>query len=103
MHIKKGDTVKILAGNEHGKTGKVQLVDPARGMATVQGLNVFKKRVKPKKQGEKGDLVDVQRPFRVSRLQLVCPHCGVATRTGRRIDEHSSNTVRYCKQCNAQL
>ncbi len=103
MHIRKNDTVKILSGDERGKTGKVLSVNPEMATATVQGLNVIKKTRRSKKEGEKGEVVQLTRPVSASRLMVVCSACGQASRTGMRIDEKSKTKVRYCKQCNASL
>jgi large subunit ribosomal protein L24 len=101
MRIKKGDTVKILLGKDHGKTGKVQHVDPKGERVTLENLNLMKKHVRPRKQGEKGEVVQVPRPIRVSNVALVCPSCGKATRVGARLEGKSK--VRFCKKCNASI
>ncbi len=103
MHIRKNDTVKILSGDDRGKTGKVLSVNPEKLTATVQGVNVIKKNRRPKKEGEKGEVIQVIRPVSASRLMIVCSACGKPSRTGMRIDEKSQIKVRYCKQCNASL
>jgi large subunit ribosomal protein L24 len=101
MRIKKGDTVKILLGKDHGKTGKVQHADPKSERVTLENLNLMKKHVRPRKQGEKGEVVQVPRPVRVSNVALVCPSCGKATRVGARREGNSK--VRFCKKCNATI
>jgi large subunit ribosomal protein L24 len=101
MNIKKGDTVQILSGKDRGKTGSIIKVAPADGLITVGGLNVFKKRARPKKQGEKGETVSVPRPLPRSRVMFVCPSCKKATRLGARMD--GNQKVRYCKKCQATV
>ena len=97
MKIKKGDNVKILNGKDRGKTGTVMKVFPENGLVSVEGLNVFKKRTKPKKQGQKGETVLLARPLPASRVALICPSCKKQTRVGFRME--GEKKVRYCKKC----
>lgn len=101
MRIKKGDTVKILTGKDKGKSGKVIKVSLKDGKVTVEGLNLYKKHVRPKRQGEKGEIVQVVRPINVSNVTLVCPHCNKATRVGHRYENDTK--TRYCKKCENKL
>lgn len=101
MHIKKGDTVKIMAGKDKGKSGKVTKVFYKINSALVEGLNLFKKHQRPRKQGEKGEIINVMRPLNLSKMRLVCPNCKKAVRTGYRIEGSSDNKrkFRICKKC----
>ena len=99
--IRKGDTVKVLTGKDKGKTAKVITVNPKDGRITVEGLNVYKKHVRPKRQGEKGEIVQVIRPINSSNLMLVCSNCNKATRIGYRLE--NDKKVRYCKKCKSLL
>lgn len=99
MHIKKGDNVKVLSGKERGKTGRVSAVDSSRGRVAVEGLNLYKKHTRPRRQGEKGQVISIARPMHASNVMLVCPSCKEATRTGHRTE--GERRVRYCKSCNA--
>lgn len=101
MNIKKGDTVKILAGKDRGKTGKVIKVDPKSEKLIVEGLNVYKKHMRPKKQGEKGEIIKISRPMNVSNSMIVCPNCKQATRVGFRLEK--DNKFRYCKKCQSRI
>lgn len=101
MNIRKGDTVKIRTGKDHGKTGTVLRVAPNDDKITIAGLNLFKKRSKPKKQGQKGEMVEVARPLPRSRVMFICPSCKKAVRLGARID--GDQKVRYCKKCQATV
>lgn len=101
MHIKKGDNVKILQGKDRGKTGKVLIVDTKNGMVMVEGVNLYKKHVRPKRSGEKGQVVQLARPLHVAKVQLVCPNCHKAVRAGYRTE--GAIKVRYCKKCKAAL
>jgi len=82
MIIKKGDTVKILAGREKGKSGKVLEVFRKNGRLSVEGLNISVRFSRPKRQGEKGQRLEMPAPLSISKVMLVCPHCGKATRSG---------------------
>lgn len=101
MKLKKGDNVKILSGKDRGKTGVVSKAYPEDDRITIDGLNVFKKRSKPRKQGEKGQMVAVSRPLSASKVMIICPNCKSVTRIGGRME--GSRKVRYCKKCKATL
>ncbi len=99
MNLKKGDAIKIISGKDRGKTGAVFTVFPETGKIAADGLNMFKKRSKPKKQGEKGQMVLVPRPFPASKAMLVCKNCKQPARVGHRME--GDKKVRYCKKCQA--
>ncbi len=99
MNIKKGDNVKILSGKDRGKTGTVLHAYPDEARIIIDGLNVFKKRARPKKQGQKGEVVNVPRPMPASKVMLVCVNCKNPTRVGFRTD--GPRKTRYCKKCKA--
>ena len=101
MKLKKGDNVKILSGKDRGKTGTVLKAFPDEDRIQIEGLNVFKKRSKPRKQGEKGQVVAVSRPLAASKVMIICPNCKSPTRMGGRVE--GSRKVRYCKKCKATL
>lgn len=101
MYIKKGDNVKVIAGKDQGKSGKVLRVLPDQGRVAVEGVNVYKKHVRPKKEGEKGEVVDVARPINESNISIVCPSCSKVTRIGRRGE--GKNKIRFCKKCDAPI
>ncbi len=101
MKIKKGDTVKVLSGNDKGKTGEVLTVIPKTEKIVVKGVNVRKKHVKARKQGEESGIIPVECSIHSSKVNVVCPKCGKATRIGYVIEK--SEKVRVCKKCNAKL
>jgi large subunit ribosomal protein L24 len=101
MKIKKGDIVKIITGKDNGKSGKVLKVIPQDKKVLVEGLNLFKKNVKPKKQGEKGEIVSLPRAINVSNVMLVCPNCKNAARVGYIID--GDDKKRVCKKCQSRI
>ena len=71
MHIKKGDNVIVLSGDDKGKKGKVAHVMPKNGTAVVEGINMKKKHQKPRQEGKKGQTIEVSLPVRVSKLKVV--------------------------------
>ncbi|MBI4087606.1 MAG: 50S ribosomal protein L24 [Candidatus Liptonbacteria bacterium] len=101
MNIKKGDQVKILSGKDRGKTGAVLNVFPKDGKISVEGLNVYKKRVRPKRQGQKGETVLVPRSFYASKAMVICSNCKEPARLGHRLE--GKKKVRYCKKCKAAI
>lgn len=98
MRIKKGDTVKMLAGRDRGKTGKVLRAFPDRQAVTVEGVNLLMKHLRPRRQGERGQRVRFPAPLPVARVMLVCPKCGKPTRVGMR-PLTDGRKERECKEC----
>lgn len=70
MHIKKGDTVVILSGDDKGKTAKILRAMPQEGKVLVEGVNVVKKHERPRKEGQKGSVVDRAMPIHASKVKL---------------------------------
>ena len=101
MKIRKGDTVKVLSGNDKGKTGEVLEVIPKAQKVIVKGVNVRKKHVKPRKQGEEGGIIPVECSIHSSKVNVVCPKCGKTTRIGYEVN--GDTKVRVCKKCGNKL
>ena len=101
VKIKKGDTVLIISGKDRGRKGKVLEVFPKENHLLVEGVNLRKKHQKPKKQGEKGQIVQLPGPISVSNLKLFCPKCGKAARVGYKIS--GKDKVRICKKCKQEV
>lgn len=101
MRIKKGDQVKVIAGKDRGKIGTVLKIHTSDERATIEGVNLQKKRSRPRQQGQKGETVMVPRPVRLSNIMRVCASCKSASRTGVRVDEAAGIRIRYCKKCGA--
>ena len=97
LHIKKGDTVAVLSGDDKGKTGEVIAVSPAEGKVIVKDVNVIHKHVKPRRQGETGGIVDAEGAFYASKVALYCPKCQKGVRTKVVVD--GDNKVRTCAKC----
>lgn len=101
MKIKSGDTVLIIAGKDRNKSGKVTEVFPKDNKIVIDGLNIVRKHIRPKKEGEKGQRVEVPRAINVSNVQIICPKCKKPTRIGQRLIENGK--VRICKKCNQEI
>ncbi|MDW8134410.1 MAG: 50S ribosomal protein L24 [Bacteroidia bacterium] len=96
LHIRRGDIVKVLSGEDRGKTGRVIRVFPRKGLAIVEGVAIVTKRVRKSQKYPQGGTVDVERPIPVCKLQLIDPHSGKPTRIGRRLE--NGKWVRYAKK-----
>ena len=101
LKVKKGDTVKVLSGNDKGKTGEVLEVMPTVEKIIVKGINIKKKHMKPRRQGEEGGIISKEFPIHMSKVSVVCPKCGKAVRLGFEMDK--DNKVRVCKSCGAKI
>ena len=101
MNIKKDDKVIVLSGKDKGKQGKILIADPKAEKVIVEGVNVATKHQKPRKQGEEGGIIKVETPIYASKVQLVCPKCGKATRVAHKIAD--GKKVRVCKKCGAEI
>ena len=101
MRIKKGDLVKKIAGKDKGKQGKVMKVLPSAGKIVVEAMNIVKKHVKARREGEKGQRIEIAAPFDASNAMVVCPNCGKATRVSYKVQ--GDKKVRVCKKCNKEF
>ena len=104
LFVKTGDTVVLLTGDDkyRGKEGKVLAVSPKEGKVIVEGINVVKKHVKPRKAGDPSGIIETEGAIYASKVQVVCPKCGKATRVAHKVDENGNKT-RVCKKCGAEL
>ncbi|MDK2801964.1 MAG: 50S ribosomal protein L24 [Oscillospiraceae bacterium] len=96
LHVKTGDTVKIISGKDKGKQGKILQVSIKESKVIVENANFVTKHVKPKKMGEQGGIVKAEAALYACKVMLVCPKCKKATRLGHKIDKNGSKT-RMCK------
>jgi len=102
MNIKKNDKVKILAGKDKGKTGKVLQVSPAQGRVSIEGLNLLIKHLRPRRQNEKGQRIEFPAFINLSNVALVCPKCGKPTKVGYKTlkgEGKKGKKFRVCKKC----
>ncbi|MCQ2143118.1 MAG: 50S ribosomal protein L24 [Bacteroidales bacterium] len=101
IHIKKGDTVIVNAGNDKGKTGKVLEVIPAKDRAIVEGINVVSKHTKPNSAHPQGGIVKQEAGIHISNLQLIDPKSGAATRVGYKVED--GKKIRYAKKSGEEI
>ncbi len=101
FHIKKGDNVKVIAGNERGATGKVLSVDVKKRRAFVEGVNMVSKHTKPNAANPQGGIVKKEASIHLSNLMVVDGK-GNATRVGRKLNE-DNRLVRYSKKTGEEI
>ena len=102
LHIKKNDTVVVLAGEDKGKTGKVLKVLVEKDRALVEGVNMVSKSTKPSAQNPQGGIVKQEAPIHISNLSLVDPKSGKATRVGIKVTEDGKK-VRIAKKSGEEI
>ena len=97
LHIKKGDTVVVLSGDDKGVQGEVIAVSREEGKVLVKGANIIHKHVKARKQGETGGIVDAEGAIYASKVALYCPNCKQGVRVKAEVVD--GNKVRVCAKC----
>jgi large subunit ribosomal protein L24 len=97
LHIKKGDTVMVIAGDSKGQQGRVLVVDIEKEKVMVEGVNLVKKHSRPTNKTPKGGIIEKEAPIHISNLKVI-DNSGKPTRVGRKIDEKTNKTVRYSKK-----
>ena len=97
FHVKAGDTVLVIAGNEKGKKGKILKMLTEKDRAIVEGLNIVKKHIKPSAQNPQGGIVEKEAGIHISNLMLIDPKTGESTRIGRKLNE-KGKLQRYSKK-----
>jgi large subunit ribosomal protein L24 len=102
IHIKKGDNVYVLAGEDRGKTGRVLQVLPKAGRAIVEGVNIVTKATKPTAQHPQGGLIKKEAPIHISNLNLVDPKTGKPTRIAIRRDA-DGKAIRISKKSKEEI
>ena len=102
LHIKKGDTVYVNAGDDKGKTGRVLEVQVKKNRAFVEGLNMVSKSTKPTAKHPQGGIVQMEASIHISNLNLIDPKSGKPTRIGRRKNE-AGKSVRYSKKSGEEI
>jgi len=101
LKIKKGDEVVMLSGKDRGRRGKILKVLVKSGRVVVEGLNLVKKHRRPKKQGEKGEIVLLPRAVDISNVALRCPRCDRPVKIGYRLS--GDKKLRVCRKCQEPL
>lgn len=97
LKIKKGDTVKLIAGDDKGKQGRVLAVDIKNHRIIVEGINMVVKHTRPSAKNTKGGIIHKEAPVHISNVMIIDGQ-GNVTRVGRRIDEKTGKLVRYSKK-----
>ena len=97
MHIKTGDTVVVLSGDDKGVQGKVIATSPKEGKVIVEKANMIHKHVKPRRQGETGGIVDAEGAIYASKVALYCPKCDKGVRT--KVVVEGKDKIRTCAKC----
>ena len=101
LHIKKGDTVYVNAGNDKGKTGKVLTVLPAKDRVIVEGVNVISKHTKPNSKQPQGDIIKQEAGIHISNVQLIDPQSGKPTRVGYKFED--GKKIRFAKKSGEEI
>jgi large subunit ribosomal protein L24 len=102
LHIKKGDTVMVIAGDDLGSKGRVLEIIRKSKRAIVEGVNVIKKHSKPNAKHPQGGIVEKELSIHISNLMLVDPKTGKPTRIGRKLNE-KGKLVRYSKKTGEEI
>src|SRR5512133_3259941 len=102
LHIKKGDTVTVIAGESKGQKGRVLEVNREKNKALVEGINMVSKHTKPNAKAPQGGIVKKEAPVHISNLMLVDPTSGKATRVGRKLND-KNKLVRYSKKSGEEI
>lgn len=108
MKLKKDDQIKILAGKDKGKTGKVLQLLTSANKLVVDGLNLKYKHIRPKKAGEKGQRIMFPAPMNASNVMLICPKCNKTIRISYKVSTAKTETSRekkqrICRKCGVVL
>ena len=98
LGLKKDDTVKVIAGVEKGKKGRIIGVDPGSNRILVEGIKMIKKHMKPSNKFKQGGIIEKEAPIHRSNLMFICPKCDKPTRIGHSI-LGDGKKVRRCKKC----
>jgi len=101
MKLKKNDIIKVIAGKDKGKTGKVTQIFGTLNKVVVEKINKRFKNLRPKREGEKGQRIEFDAPMDISNVMLVCNKCGKTTKIGYKVS--GDKKYRVCKKCKETL
>lgn len=101
MKIKKGDKVKVMAGKDKGREGKVEKVFDNSNRVMVAGVNQYKRHVRKNDQMPQGGIIDIPRPIDAAKVMVVCPKCGKVTRIAYKVEKNKK--VRICVKCESKI
>jgi large subunit ribosomal protein L24 len=102
LHIKKGDTVMLIAGESKGQKGRILEVDRIKERAIVEGVNMVSKHTKPNAKAPQGGIIKKEAPVHISNLMLLDPASGKPTRIGKRLND-KNKLVRYSKKSGEEI
>ena len=102
FHIKKGDTVVVISGEDKGQKGKILEVFKEKERAIVEGINMVKKHTKPNSAFPQGGIIEQEAPIHISNLLVADPKSGKATRVGRKLND-KNKLVRYSKKSGEEI
>ena len=103
ISIRKGDQVRVVAGRDAGKSGRVLSINPRKNTIIVEHANIIKRHTRPNPaKNIKGGIVEKEGPMHASNVQVVCGNCGKHTRIGHNTLADGSR-VRACKRCGTTL
>lgn len=102
MHVKKEDQVKVIAGKEKGKTGRVLRVIAKKDSVLVEKVNLVKRHTKPSSQHRQGGIIEKESPIHISNVMIICSKCSSVVKVGSKLLEDGAK-VRACKKCGEVL
>jgi large subunit ribosomal protein L24 len=101
LTVRRGDKVRIIAGKDKGKDGKILRAYPYKERVMVEGANMIKKHTRPSTKNQQGGIMNIEGTIHVSNVMLICPTCAQPTRVGRR--REGGTRVRVCKKCGKDI
>ena len=102
MKVVKNDTVRVVSGNDRGKTGKVLKVFPKKERVIVEGIHFIKRHTKKSQKNPQGGIIEKEASIHVSNIKVICPKCQKSTRLGRKVLSDGKR-IRICKKCSEML
>ncbi|MEK9175260.1 MAG: 50S ribosomal protein L24 [Patescibacteria group bacterium] len=99
IKIKKNDAIVVISGKDRGKRGKILNVHAGKNRVLVEDVGLKKKNQRPRKSGQKGEIITVPSSIHISNVMLYCSHCGKGARAGFKALQEDSHKVRICKKC----
>ncbi|ADG81193.1 50S ribosomal protein L24 [Thermincola ferriacetica] len=102
IHVRKGDTVVIISGDEAGQKGKVLEVLPKENRVVVEGRNIVKRHTRPTQKLPQGGIIEKEAPIASSNVMIYCPKCDGPRRIGKQILENGKK-IRVCRKCGETL
>lgn len=101
MRFRKGDEVKVTAGKDKGRTGKIEKVFPKLEMVLVPGINMYKRHLKARDPKRPAGIIDIVKPVPLGNIALICPKCKQVTRIGFAFD--GGKKKRICRKCDQEI